>query len=57
MSYSDILVVQVRKELGIGEDVKLVIFNFGGQVGQPAILLMFFSYFFGIGCFGYQILN
>jgi hypothetical protein len=25
---------QVRKELGIAEDVKVVIFNFGGQVGH-----------------------
>lgn len=31
MSYCDFLAVQVRKELGIGEEVKLVIFNFGGQ--------------------------
>lgn len=26
------LVVQVRKNLGVGDDVKIVIFNFGGQV-------------------------
>lgn len=25
---------QVRKELGIADDVKLVIFNFGGQVRE-----------------------
>lgn len=23
---------QVRKELGVGDDVKLLVFNFGGQV-------------------------
>ncbi|PKU60528.1 L-arabinokinase [Dendrobium catenatum] len=31
---------EVRKELGIGEDVKLLIFNFGGQVCQAAILAL-----------------
>jgi sRNA-binding carbon storage regulator CsrA len=33
--------LQVRKELGIGDDVKLVIFNFGGQVRIFFIFLTF----------------
>ena len=30
-------VVQVRKELGVEEDEKLVIFNFGGQVSIACV--------------------
>ena len=32
MNYSTVLIIQVREELGVGEDVKVVILNFGGQV-------------------------
>ncbi|XVF89508.1 hypothetical protein PTKIN_Ptkin19aG0135300 [Pterospermum kingtungense] len=32
-----IVVDRVRKELGIGEDVKLVILNFGGQFYQSGV--------------------
>lgn len=31
---STVFISQVRKELGIADDVKVVIFNFGGQVGH-----------------------
>jgi len=31
---------QVRKELGIADDIKVVIFNFGGQVSE----VILFSY-------------
>lgn len=34
---SNISVEQVRKELGVEEDVKLVIFNFGGQVSIACV--------------------
>jgi hypothetical protein len=30
----------VRKELGIADDVKVVIFNFGGQVSEDTIYLL-----------------
>lgn len=31
--------LQVRKELGIADDVKVVIFNFGGQVRENCLSL------------------
>ena len=43
------LPMQVRKDLGVPDDVKLVIFNFGGQVrynlGCYDILVYFFQFF------------
>ena len=43
------LAMQVRKDLGVPDDVKLVIFNFGGQVrynlGCHDILVYFFQFF------------
>ena len=37
---SIIFMYQVRKELGIADDIKVVIFNFGGQVSEDIV----FSY-------------
>jgi hypothetical protein len=34
----------VRKDLGIAENAKVVIFNFGGQVGLRDIFLYFLQY-------------
>lgn len=49
------LLVQVRKELGIAEDVKVVIFNFGGQVCRiyfvgTGLFFFFFSSLSGVTC-------
>ena len=32
LAIKNFLAMQVRKDLGVSDDVKLVIFNFGGQV-------------------------
>lgn len=40
-----LLLFQVRKELGIGDDVKLVIFNFGGQVSHRILWYYYYYYY------------
>lgn len=49
LAIKNFLAMQVRKDLGVPDDVKLVIFNFGGQVrynlGCHDILIYFFQFF------------
>lgn len=40
----------MRKELGIGEDVKVVILNFGGQVTAQSFYEDFIGWFLGVRC-------